>query len=176
MEFCMPFKVKNEYTLDYFVLGLLIALALFVRVIVFSFQTGGLYSDDAIYMDMARSFLEGNFQRFLQLQWPPLYPLVSALFYPFIKNWEVTGRVVSIIFGSLLTIPFYFLIRSLASRLDAFIGCLFLVFFTPLVFASTQPLTEALLTFLFWSGIFLLVKTITTKKINMHYYLVFFLA
>ncbi len=141
---------------DYSRVILLFYLALLNNLMFLAGIHRDLYSDSAIYMSMARRFLEGDLGFILHPMWPPLYPLVSAFFYLFLQDWLVTARMVSVVFGSLLVIPIYFLTKNILGKYPALLICLSIIFLKPLTVASTAPLSEALAIFCFWSGFYLL--------------------
>lgn len=117
-----------------------------------------LYSDSVIYMSMARRFLEGQPEYLLHPMWQPLYPLTSAFFFLIFKDWLVAARMVSVVFGSLLVIPVYLLTKNLLGKYPAVLASLLVIFLKPLTVSSIAPLSEALVIFFFWSGLYLLWK------------------
>lgn len=157
---------RNSIVLDFLFLFLLISAAFIIRyVVLFSQPSFGLYSDDVIYMSMARSFLEGDFSKILHPWWSPFFPLISAFFHLFIKDWGLTGRAVSVVFGSLLVVPIYIITKSYTNRFAAVLSGIFIVLFKPLVNSSIQPLTESLLIFLVWMALMVSLKSLTSKNI-----------
>lgn len=156
---------KNFLNFDLFLLLFLVFLSFIVRYIVlFSQPSYGLYSDDAVYMDIARSLLDGNFAKIFHPWWSPFFPIVSALFHFFVQDWGLTGRIVSLVFGSLLILPIYLIARIYFDRITTVLICFFVIFFKSLVYSSTQSLTEALLVFLIWMGIYLYLKCFQVKR------------
>ncbi len=111
-----------------------------------------LLSDDALYMDMARSIHEGNWWRAIHPTWLPIYPFFTSLLYPLFGNWAFTGRIVSAVAGSLLFIPLYLLTARWIGRKYAYLVAIPL-FLDPFIDASLMPLTESLLMLFFWSGL-----------------------
>lgn len=157
---------KNPVTLDILFLLLLIMVAFLIRyVVLFSQSSFGLYSDDVIYMSMARSFLEGDFSKILHPWWSPFFPLVSAFFHVFIEDWGLTGRAVSVVFGSLLVVPIYIITKTYTNRFAAILSGIFIVLFRPLVNSSIQPLSESLLIFFIWMALMMSLKSLAAKNI-----------
>lgn len=150
---------------DFLILVILILVAFFLRMLLlFSRSYYDLYSDDAIYMNMARSIWEGNIWKAIHPIWMPFFPLVSAFFYSFIHDWNLAGRIVSVVFGSLLIVPVYFIGRLLKNRFVGIVASSFIVFFYPLLFSSLQSLAEPLQIFLFWMGFLFYLKAFHTNK------------
>ena len=156
---------KNFLNFDLFLLVFLVFLGFTVRYIVlFSQPSYGLYSDDAVYMSIARSLLDGDFAKIFHPWWSPFFPMVSALFHFFVQDWGLTGRIVSLVFGSLLILPIYLIARIYFGRITTILVCFFVIFLKSLAYSSTQSLTEALLVFLIWMGIYLYLKCFQTKR------------
>lgn len=144
------------FTFDYSTITMLVFLAFINNLMFLDGIFRDLYSDSVIYMSMARRFLEGQPEFLIHPMWPPLYPFISALFYQIFHDWLTAARMVSVVFGSLLVIPFYLIIRDLLGKYPAILASLMLTFLKPVTVASTAPLSEALVMFCFWSGFYLL--------------------
>lgn len=157
-------KVFSVFGIQTILVGLLVGLALATRIAASTQLAMDFYSDDAVYMSMARYFFEGDFAKILHPHWRPFYPFVSALFYPLTGDWAFTARLVSVVFGSLLVVPVYFLVNSFTNRLTAVFASLLIVFFQPLISSSTASLTEALFTFLVWAGLYAGWYSLTQKR------------
>lgn len=83
------------------------------------------------------------------------YPVLIWLAGRFFTDLEMAGRVVSIIFGSILVVPLYLLGRALFSRQVALCASLLVVVWPPLVFYSCEVMTQATYICLQLSGIYL---------------------
>lgn len=166
-------KLKTEWTRllstyfssDYFTISLLVFLAFANNLMFLGGIFRDLYSDSVIYMSMARRFLEGQSEYLLHPMWPPLYPLISALFYLVFQDWLTAARLVSVVFGSLLVIPIYFLTRDLFGKYTAVLTSLIVILLKPLTVASTAPLSESLVVFCFWSGFYFLWRSLRGKHL-----------
>jgi len=112
-----------------------------------------LYSDDAIYAELARFATQGQWYRTFHPTWSPLFPTVSSLIYPFFESWETTLRFISILSGIATLIPLYFLAKSLLSRPQAVVFILITSFLIPLLDLSIFPLSDTLSTFFAITGI-----------------------
>jgi 4-amino-4-deoxy-L-arabinose transferase-like glycosyltransferase len=131
--------------------------------------------DGAAYTRLAESLAAGNWTGFLDPYWSPLYPLLIAPATIFTGDVELPGRLVSIIFGSLLPIPVFLLVRQIygetealaAAALTAFYGhylnfaqsvtpsALYFFIFAFIVYFGRQTLWEAGLTKAVTLGAFL---------------------
>jgi len=115
---------------------------------------GSFFSDDAIYAGMARYFYEGKWWMLIHPHWRPFFSVVGAVFYLFVRDWLWAMYAVSFVFGSLLVVPMYLIGRELYGKVIGVLVAGLVVFFEPLVEMSTTPLTEALLVFLVWCGVY----------------------
>lgn len=119
-----------------------------------------LYSDDAIYMDMARSIIQGNYLRALHPVWMPVYPIFSSVAFLFIHNWTLSGIYVSLISGILLIIPVYKILKLLNVNKVYYLGLFLIAVTNVFVISSITPLTESLFTLATWTGIYFSLKGI----------------
>lgn len=150
---------------DYSTISLLVLLALANNLMFLDGIFRDLYSDSVIYMSMARRLLEGQPEYLLHPMWQPLFPLVSAFFYMVFRDWLTAARTVSVVFGSLLVVPIYFLAKDLLGKYPAILTILLIIFLKPITIASTAPLSEALVMFCFWSGFFFLWISLKGKHL-----------
>jgi hypothetical protein len=117
-------------------------------------------NDSAFYGFMARDFLNGHFPKALSSVYHPFYPFLIFLISPDPTHVEITGRLLSLIFGSLALAPVYFLVREESGPVEAFFAGLFYAFQPYLVTYGGMFLSEAtysgLLTlsvYFFWTGL-----------------------
>jgi 4-amino-4-deoxy-L-arabinose transferase-like glycosyltransferase len=98
-------KMKEERRNRWKLLSFLIALSFFLRVFLIVYPEP-IHNDGTEYVHHAEEVLAGN--------WTggdsnPLYPVLIVLAYPLVKNYELAGILVSIIFGTLLILPVFYL-------------------------------------------------------------------
>ncbi len=110
--------------------------------------------DEVDYLKLAASGALHGFSKVLHPYWSPLYPFVVALFSKLIPNFELAGRLVSILCGSFILIPVFLFTRTCFGRRVAYYGALLLAFYPFFAFHSTTVLTESLYTLLISIGIF----------------------
>ena len=77
---------------------------------------------------------------------PPFYSILIGLFWLLTKNLEFSGQIVSVIAGSLLVIPIYYLGRSMYGRKVGWLGAVLVAICPPLVYGSTETFSESLYT------------------------------
>lgn len=154
---------------QFFILCGLITSAFLIRYYTLTtLQPLFLGSDEAIYMSLARKFFQTNLQAILHPWWSPLYPIISSFTYIFIPDLGLAGRVTSLFFGTLLVIPVFFLAQNIGGKISGILAGLLVVFSKPLVYSSTQSLTEAQMTFFIWTAFLLTILSIQkqNKKIG----------
>ena len=120
----------------------------------------GIAIDSAEYGFIARNFLKGHYIKGLSSPAPPFYPFLIFLFSPDSTHVEITGRLISLFFGT-LTVPFlYYLIKEAIGQKEAILSALLYAFQPYLVTYSGMLLTEAtywgllvLSVYFFWTGL-----------------------
>lgn len=138
--------------------------SIIVGILANNFYPYTLFSDDAVYMNMARFLSEGDWTKILHPMWSPFFPIAIFLSNLFINNWAISVRIIPLIFGALLFIPIFLLVKKVGSLLEATIASLLVIFFKPLVTLSSRPLSDVVLAFFIWLGIYLCWKAITEKN------------
>ena len=120
----------------------------------------GIANDSAAYGFMAKEFLKGQFTKGLSIAGHPLYPLLISLFSMDTAHVEITGRLLSLFFGTLTIIPLFYLVKEAVGRKEAIFSVLFYTFHPYLVTYSGMMLTEAsywgllvLSVYFFWTGL-----------------------
>jgi 4-amino-4-deoxy-L-arabinose transferase-like glycosyltransferase len=105
------------------------------------------FSDDALYVSLARFFFQGDMLHAFHPTWPPLYPFLSSLTYGLLQNWETSLQLVSAISGALTAVPLYLLFKQLFGKLTAALVSMLITSFTPFLWASVYPLSDMLALF-----------------------------
>ncbi len=72
-----------------------------------------------------------------------LYPLLIVVANWFVNDLETAGRMVSVIYGSFLVVPLYFLGKTLFSRNIAIAACLITIVWPSMVSYSCEVVTQA---------------------------------
>jgi len=120
----------------------------------------GIANDSAAYGFMARDFMKGNFEKALSSPLHPFYPVLMALFSPTPSHVEITGRLISLFFGTLTLFIIFNIVKKEIGEREAFLTALFYTFHPYLVTYSGMMLTEAtywgllvLSVYFFWTGL-----------------------
>jgi hypothetical protein len=82
----------------------LLASALGVRLL-WAALTPMVHADGVTFLSLAREASEGRFQALLHHAQHPLYPTLTALAHPLIRDWEWCGLAVAVLAGSLTLVP-----------------------------------------------------------------------
>lgn len=109
--------------------------------------------DGIYYATLGKRIVSGDVYGGISAYWSPLYSLLVGIASLFFDEVEFGGRFVSILAGSILIVPAYFLIRDLYSRLTAIFGTILLIFHPLLIKSSGWVMTESLYTLIFTTGI-----------------------
>lgn len=120
----------------------------------------GIANDSAAYGFIARDFLKGHFIKGLSSPAPPFYPFLIFLFSPGTLHVEIIGRLLSLFFGTLTTIPLFYLVKEAIGKKEAIFSAFLYAFHPYLVTYSGMLLTEAtywgllvLSVYFFWTGL-----------------------
>ena len=123
-------------------------------------MAGGISYDGAGYGFVARDFLRHDFAKGLSSALHPFYPFLIFLFSPNTSCVEITGRFVSLFFGTFAVIPLFYLVKKAVGQREALFSALFYTFHSYLVAYSGMLLTEAtywgwliLSAYFFWTGL-----------------------
>ena len=99
-------------------------------------------TDGAGYLHYAEFFASYDFSSGLNSVFPPLYPVMVALFSKIIPDFETAGRTVSLIFGTLVIPVVFCLGRSVYDERVGLVAAFFVAIHPYLVRYSGDTLTE----------------------------------
>ena len=105
-------------------LALLVLIALLTRVMSF-LQTPIISNDGFLYIQLAKLISEGKYDEIHFLF--NLYPLLLFLVHKLVGDWELSGRLVSVILSTLTVIPVFLLGRGLFSEKVGWLSALFYI-------------------------------------------------
>lgn len=124
-------------------LAVLFLIALLIRLSYSKYFQSALTGDAVIYAKIAWGIKNGHGLHWWSVVWSPFYPLVMVLFSIFTGSLETAASAVSLLLGSLLVVPFFFLAKSMFDHRVAYLASILVVFFPALVVISDVPLSEA---------------------------------
>lgn len=131
----------------------IILLAFLIRLVIPKDQP--LLQDGLFYAMLGKQLIAGHFAEGLSAYWPPLYPALIGLFSLVFRDLEVAGVVVSVIAGSLVVVPTYFLSLELYGKKTAAWAALLVGISPALISVSTRIQVESTYTLFFITAIYL---------------------
>ncbi len=115
--------------------------------------------DGSIYMKLAENLISGNGYKDLtgntNVLFLPLYPLISGIIGFLISNFELAGRLVSLIFGTGLIFIMYLLGKKMYSENVGLICSALAALYPVLTYISGIAYSESLYLFLFTLSLYL---------------------
>lgn len=125
---------------------------------------GIIVPDGVVYIDTAKMILAGQWQKISEQGIYSTYPFFILLFQKVFSNWETAGRMVSVIFGSLAVLPFYYLAKRYFNMKITVIASLFFVINPRLVEYSSNVIREGIFWFFSITALWIANEGIMKKK------------
>jgi hypothetical protein len=139
-NFSQEGKMKDKGRNHWKILVFLIALSFFLRVFLIIYPEP-IHNDGIEYIRHAKEVLAGNW---MGGESGPVYPTFIVLaYYTFIKNYELAGILVSVIFGTLLILPVFYLGKIIFNEKVAVLSGLVTAVHPVLQINSGSVLTES---------------------------------
>ena len=156
---------------DLILVSLLTLTALAIRLLSLHFYhfigvDGGV--DGVGYAISGRNLLSGlgySYQGSPQLANPPFYSILIGISWLLIRNLEFSGQIVSVISGSLLVIPIFYLAKEMYTRQAGILCAIFVVVCPPLIFGSTEVRVASLYTLLLWAAVAIGWKALRSRSL-----------
>lgn len=161
-------RLKNLLGYELSHLVVLATIALIFRVLLLN-ENVVIGVDSCSYVWQGLQLIKGDMAG-LDIHFPPLFPLLIGLFSLIFNNPEFAGRLVSIISGSLLAIPVYFLAKEIFDKKVGYTSAILVAFYPFLVDFSLKVLTEVLFSFLLVALILLLWCAIIREKNVLYFF------
>ncbi|OPY71209.1 MAG: hypothetical protein A4E63_01626 [Syntrophorhabdus sp. PtaU1.Bin050] len=120
--------------------------------------------DGISYALIAEAIARGAFGEAVKAVFPPFYPLFVAITHFFVGDWELAGRVVSLVFGLLIIYVSYRFFKRLLGERKALYGAFILAIHPYLARYSGQVLSESLATLLFTVTVFFFYRGWAEEK------------
>ena len=155
----MKEKLKNPAVLS--LLFFLTALSVRLYMV---FSANILTPDGVSYIETAKMIVSGNFQKISTFSFFNLYPFLIVAFQKIFNDWEIAGKLVSAILGSLAVVPFFLLIRELIGNRVAIMASLFFIISPRLVEYSSDVLREPSFWFFSISSLYCAWTAISRSK------------
>jgi 4-amino-4-deoxy-L-arabinose transferase-like glycosyltransferase len=147
---------------------IIIVLAFGLRLLCIILFTGAIDSEGAEYARIAENLLsgkgyEGIATPGMQLFFPPLFPYLIAAFSLLTHQTELAGRLVSLIMGTMLVLPVYFIGLRLYGRVSAYVAAALIAFHPYLIFYSSTVYCEPTNITLVLAGIYWSLKAFRAR-------------
>jgi len=155
-------KTKNFFNDRYIWLLLIISLSVRIYLSVFTYV---IKNDSVAYMQNAKFFASGDFSSALRHDYHPLYSLIMAVLYKAVPNMELSGTIISVLFGTLTVIAFYLVGIRVFDQKVSFVSSIVLAFHPYAVRFSADLISDSTYFFFFISALGLGYFAITNRKI-----------
>jgi len=119
-------------------------------------------TDGTTYALTARAVAQGDWHG---VAISGFYPLLIAVANWFISDLETAGRMTSVVCGSLLVVPLYFLGKAIFTRKIAIAACLIVIVWPSLVASSCEVITQATYTTLQIAAVFFIWRAFMKPSI-----------
>lgn len=133
----------------------LLVFALALRILLYKWTYLIAIDGTGFYLKPAQYFASGQWMDGLAIGYHPLYPMLVAAFSKVLGDFELSGQMVSILFGTLTIVPVYYLARGTFGRWTALASSLFLAILPRHVALSADFLSDPTYTFFFISAVWL---------------------
>ena len=160
-------EIESDKTKSFFkdrYVWLLLIISLSVRIYL-SFFTYVIKNDSVAFMQNAKYFASGDFSSALRHDYHPLYSLIMAVLYKVVPNMELSGTIISVLFGALTVIVFYLIGKNIFDRKISFVSAIILAFHPYAVRFSADIISDSTYFFFFISALGLGYFAITNRKL-----------
>jgi 4-amino-4-deoxy-L-arabinose transferase-like glycosyltransferase len=155
-------KTKSFFNDRYIWRLLIISLSVRIYLSVFTYV---IKNDSVAYIQNAKFFASGDFSSALRHDYHPLYSLIMAVLYKVVPNMELSGTIISVLFGTLTVIAFYLVGKSVFDKKVSFVSSIVLAFHPYAVRFSADIISDSTYFFFFISALGLGYFAITNRKI-----------
>ena len=151
-------SLEKKHTVSYKLLVAILFIALLVRLYWVITQAAVIENEGGEYARIAENLLKGNgyvgTTEGPQLLFPPLYPILIAIFSLVTGDSEVAGRLVSLVIGTSLILPIFFISLHIYGRKVAFIAASLVAFHPLLISLSAAVYSEPTFMTLTMAGVY----------------------
>ena len=155
---------RNKFS--YKALLLVVFAAFSVRLFWMVAQTANIEGEGAVYARLAENFLKGNglvgISALGSTDWifPPLYPILIAAFSLVVGEFELAGRLVSLVTGTCLVALIFFIASRMYGQGVAFIAASLVAFHPLLINLSASVYSEGTYITLLMGGVYWALRTL----------------
>ncbi len=155
------YQSSNDKQKDLICLGIPILISLTIKLIllIVLFDTP-VNNDAAVYINSAKLYVMGNFADGMIVYPMPAYPLLLAFIHIFIPDWIAAGYFISLVSMILVTIPLYYLTKTMFGSKAGFWACLVFSVLPKMNQWSIDIIRDPLFLLLFISCIYFALRSI----------------
>ncbi len=148
--------------------GFFAPLALFVTAFgirLYVAMTQGIISSDGVlYVKLAKMIVVNEYQKVSEYGFFSLYPFLIVAAQKIFPDWEIAGRMVSVILGSLAIVPLFLIMKRLVNGRVALAAALFYAISPRLVEYSTDVLRESSYWFFSITALWMGISGLSKRK------------
>ncbi len=159
--------MKHKITLSQVLPWAVMGLALGFRLWLLRFRYAAAF-DEINYLKLAAGAAQSGPGAAFHTFWPPLWPWVVSLAGRMVGDFELAGRLLSILLGVALLPLLYGLVRRWVGQTEALIAVVLAGFSPAFTFYQTGVLTEPLYTLLTLSGVMLGWRALKQRRWWLH--------
>lgn len=157
-------RFMNANRTDLILMTLLCVIALVIRSYFVQFYLV-ISADGVGYAEIARSlFKPGGIAS--ATHFPPFYPFLVALCNLLLSDVELSGRIVSIVMGSLLMVPIYLLGKRFFDRRVALLACILALTWGTMRYLSCEVMSQATYSALLFSAVYLFDRAAVRRSVS----------
>ncbi len=158
-------KLQDLFSQEHAVrLSCLLLVGAFLVRILRVFQDTVIAHDGILYIKMAKIVALGEFGKISEYSFFNLYPVLIALMQSVFGDWELSGRMVSVLLGALTVIPLFLMVRRMMDHKVALVACFLYMIGPSFVEYSSDVLRESTFWFFSTTALWLAWEGIDAKK------------
>ncbi len=153
-------------------LAFLVAALVRIVLMVWEYKHGLIIdSEGAEYARLAENIRSGHgymgmFNNGIQLNFPPLFPLLIAAVSYIVPSTEIAVRLISVVLGAMFVVPMFFLAKRIYGAKVAFIVTVLVIFHPLLLARSVLCCSETSYLTIFMSGVYFVIRFTEDFKIR----------
>lgn len=153
-------------------LAFLVAALVRIVLMVWEYKHGLIIdSEGAEYARLAENIRSGHgymgmFNNGIQLNFPPLFPLLIAAVSYIVPSTEIAVRLISAVLGAMFVVPMFFLAKRIYGAKVAFIVTVLVIFHPLLLARSVLCCSETSYLTIFMSGVYFVIRFTEDFKIR----------
>ena len=148
---------------DWLILFAIASCAILVRLFLMS-KSYAIGFDQVNYLKLAASGKINGFNHVFHTYWSPFYPLIVALFSYVIRDFELAGRLLSILCAVVIIFPLFFFVKNHFNKRIAYGASILTACYTFSAYFSVKAETEFIYSLVSLGGIILGWSALKSKR------------